>query len=833
MFRAAIILSQQYNITIDGQFIGWQLEETNGNIINALSKSCQAVSRSNIVGIVGPGLSREAHLIADFGKTIGIPVISPSVTDPDLSDHNAYPNFYRIVPSDNSRALAIVKLFHLFNWTSCILIYQNDAFGSGAAKRMDEAFNNNNLIIEKFIIFDINILRIRGDLKTYLTNSATRIVIVWVQSNYVSIVLKTALQADVLGPLFTWILSSSISLDSFNKTYHDKLLGLFSIEPVTASIVNASINTTLLKAAYKIWKQYEPESFPRKAKVNSYSLFAFDATWSLILSLEKLYSTITNNSSSCLSFVGSSYCFDRRFVHSNLLLNALSTIDFLGVSGPIKFIVNVTDRINGSYYYVQNVQHSSNGLSLVPVLQYSDSSDWTMFQGTSVIIWPYNSLIAPSGRATLKGVHLRIGVIESAPFTIQRNVISKSEAKKEQLIGYVPDLIKLLENRIGFISDIQIVPSNVRYNDLIQAVENGTYDIVIGDVTVTATRRQSVDFSDAIFDNSLSIIMRKSPDIHIDLLSFLNTFSTTLWLLVLGSFIYAGLLICLVERNHNAALKDRPILSQLGMSIWYSFGNIIGYGADFHVSTSAGRLVTAGLYMLCLILVATFTANLTSDLTISKTKGIVSGIDDIKKGIIPLNRIGIRDGTASEDYFLREISANSRSFYSVQTQNELYDRLLDGTIDAVLFDTSTAEYSINNIYCNLTLIGDGFNKGVFGIVTPKEWLYGKDLDVNILLLRESGELEMLRKKWFQTNHCPHSYETSTSKTVDSMRGLFLVFAITTFLSLLLFIWSNRSIFKIYLSERMETKRQTSATLQCIPLACYLQCAFEILNKIKS
>ncbi|CAF4833478.1 unnamed protein product, partial [Rotaria sp. Silwood1] len=256
------------------------------------------------------------------------------------------------------------------------------------------------------------------------------------------------------------------------------------------------------------------------------------------------------------------------------------------------------------------------------------------------------------------------------------------------------------------------------------------------------------------------------------------------------------------------ALKDRPILSQLGMSIWYSFGNIVGYGVDFHVSTSAGRLVTAGLYMLCLILVATFTANLTSDLTISKTK-------------------------ASEDYFLREISANSRSFYSVQTQNELYDRLLDGTIDAVLFDTSTAEYSINNIYCNLTLIGDGFNKGVFGIVTPKEWLYGKDLDVNILLLRESGELEMLRKKWFQTNHCPHSYETSTSKTVDSMRGLFLVFAITTFLSLLLFIWSNRSIFKIYLSERVETKRQTSATLQCIPLACYLQCAFEILNKIKS
>ncbi|CAF1278597.1 unnamed protein product [Rotaria magnacalcarata] len=252
----------------------------------------------------------------------------------------------------------------------------------------------------------------------------------------------------------------------------------------------------------------------------------------------------------------------------------------------------------------------------------------------------------------------------------------------------MPDLIKLLENRIGFISDIQIVPSNGRYSDLIQAIENDTYDIVIGDVTVTATRRQSVDFSNAIFDNCLRIVMRQTPDIHVDLLSFLNTFSINLWLLVLGTFIYAG------------------------------------------------------LYILCLILIATFTANLTSDLTITKSKA----------------------------------------------------------------DTGTAEYSTNNIYCNLTLIGDDFDKGAFGIVTPKEWIYAKDLDVNILLLRESGELEELREEWFQVKNCPPSYETSTSKHVDSMLGLFLVFAIITFLALLLFIWSNRPSYKNYLYKVLDKKK---------------------------
>ncbi|CAF4044776.1 unnamed protein product, partial [Didymodactylos carnosus] len=82
------------------------------------------------------------------------------------------------------------------------------------------------------------------------------------------------------------------------------------------------------------------------------------------------------------------------------------------------------------------------------------------------------------------------------------------------------------------------------------------------------------------------------------------------------------------------------------MSVWFSVGTILGYGADFHVATAAGRLFTVGLYMLSLILVATYTANLASDLTISKSQSVISGIDDIRKGKIPFGRIGIVVGSA-------------------------------------------------------------------------------------------------------------------------------------------------------------------------------------------
>ncbi|CAF3529326.1 unnamed protein product [Rotaria sp. Silwood1] len=114
-------------------------------------------------------------------------------------------------------------------------------------------------------------------LKKKLIHSESRIVILWVQSNYIPLILEDALKFDLVGPEFIWILSSSISLDSFNKKYHENLIGLLTIEPVATITLNAPLNTALLNAAYDIWQKYESESFPGSSKVHSFALFAFDA----------------------------------------------------------------------------------------------------------------------------------------------------------------------------------------------------------------------------------------------------------------------------------------------------------------------------------------------------------------------------------------------------------------------------------------------------------------------------------------------------------------------------------------------------------------------------
>ena len=154
-----------------------------------------------------------------------------------------------------------------------------------------------------------------------------------------------------------------------------------------------------------------------------------------------------------------------------------------------------------------------------------------------------------------------------------------------------------------------------------------------------------------------------------------------------------------------------------------AFGFLIGYTTTIPVRTHAGHSIKVGLHILGVVLLASYTANLASELTTSKSRNVISGIDDLKNGKVPFNRIGIRVGSASEAFYLREISGGSRNYYKLKSRQETYDSLLNNIIDVSFLDNGLAEYVTNNVYCNLTVIGESFDKGGFGIITPKQWLY--------------------------------------------------------------------------------------------------------------
>jgi polar amino acid transport system substrate-binding protein len=271
-------------------------------------------------------------------------------------------------------------------------------------------------------------------------------------------------------------------------------------------------------------------------------------------------------------------------------------------------------------------------------------------------------------------------------------------------------------------------------------------------------------------------------------------------MVILAAMLGTSVLIFLVERHENEALRGRSPVSMGAMSVWYSLGNIMGYGADFHVTTISGRLLTVALYILSLVLVASYTANLASNLTISKTKNIINGIDDLKQGKVPLSRVGIRPNTTEKAYFLREISGESRSYYPLKSREEIFARLLAGDIDASFIDGPTGEYMTNTVYCNLTLVGPEFNARRFGIVAPKNWLYLEDFDMNVLALRELGHPNTLKKRRFESNVCQDAEDTPNAMSVESMAGLFLTVGVIVVVALLVLVWTKSRAIKSYVQQ---------------------------------
>ena len=805
MFKAAVSLANWYNITIGGHSIGWRSIQTGGDPMRALKNSCLMVSSSNIVGIVGPGLSREANIMAPFAETLGIPLISYGATDPDLSDRNVYPAFLRTIPSDDAAVMAIVQLFQKYNWTSCVLIYQNDAFGSGGARLIADAFYQNSFTVTDEIIFDITKRTVRDDLKNLLLSSSSRIVLVWAQTIYTELLLHSALRNDVLGPQFTWILSSNIRLDGFDVASYNQLIGLLTVKAAVGGAVNAAFNDTLLSAAYELWKQYEPESFPGPDNVDYYALFAFDAAWLLIETLHEFCPTINHASSPCISLVNTSVCFDRQLLNSTFLFDIIHNHAFLGVSGWVEFSSNKTDRINGTYYIAQNVQQPSKNLKYFPVAAWSAENGWFSYALTSAIVWPGSTLTPPKGYAEVSGTVLRIAVVEAEPYTLITNVTNELGQTTTKLVGYMPDLIELLRSQMRFIPNITLVSLNQSYNELIDGLLDDQYDVVVADITITAARREKVAFSSSIFDNSLRVIVRDSPGTNVNLLSYLKPFSWKLWLAFLFTTIYAGFLICIFERSGHEMLQNRSICSVIALSMWYSIGTMLGYGADYDVKTAPGRLLTVGLYILCLVLVAAYTANLASDLTISKTNYLISGIDDIKNGKVASNRIGIRVDSSIEEYYLREISNNAHDFFPLYSGLDMYNDLLNDIIDVSIMDAGVVEYATSSIYCNLTLVGTDFDRSAFGIAFRKKWQYAQQLDVSLLLVRESGALDNLKSKWFQSGRCGASSVVPTAMTIESMAGLFLTFGIISILAVLLFLWRKTFFLKDHLLPLMRSK----------------------------
>ncbi|CAI5516262.1 unnamed protein product [Closterium sp. Naga37s-1] len=106
------------------------------------------------------------------------------------------------------------------------------------------------------------------------------------------------------------------------------------------------------------------------------------------------------------------------------------------------------------------------------------------------------------------------------------------------------------------------------YEDLIRRVANKEYDGAVGDITVTADRAQTVDFTQPFMESGLGLVVPVLQGDPANPWAFLYPFTGSMWALMIASIVFTAAVIWYLEHNQNLDFGGGPYHHQLTTSLW-------------------------------------------------------------------------------------------------------------------------------------------------------------------------------------------------------------------------------------------------------------------------
>jgi ABC-type amino acid transport substrate-binding protein len=182
--------------------------------------------------------------------------------------------------------------------------------------------------------------------------------------------------------------------------------------------------------------------------------------------------------------------------------------------------------------------------------------------------------------------------------------------------------------------------------DLVAGVAAGRYAVGIGALSVTPDREGLVDFTHPFFSTGLGMAVHRRGSV----VEALHQMPWRAIALALGSLLgltmLAGALVWLAERRINPDQFGGPHHHGIGAGLWWAAVTLttVGYG-DKAPRSVVGRTVAIIWMLTSLILTASFTATITSALTVNTLNSAVKGPADL-----PRLHVGAVAGTSSIEY---------------------------------------------------------------------------------------------------------------------------------------------------------------------------------------
>ncbi|XP_027340391.1 glutamate receptor 3.7-like isoform X2 [Abrus precatorius] len=713
------------------------------------------VLEKGVAAIIGPQSSTVAHTVSQIVDALQVPLISYAATDPTLSSLQ-FPFFFRTTQSDLEQMTAMADLIDYNGWKEVIAVYLDDDYGRNGISALIDQLDKRRLKISHKLPLSI---QFDLDKITSLLNQSKlfgpRVYVVHVNPDprlrIFSIAHKLQMMADNYVWLVTdWLATTLESLSPVNQTTFDVLQGVVGL------------------------RQHISDSRKKRAFVSRWIKMKKEGTG---IQLDKL----------------------KVFVGGSDLVNILLRSNFTGVSGQLQFNSNRNivsggyDVININQMAITRVGYWSNysGFSVVPpkVLTEKEHNKFSQDQKLGNINWPGGKTERPRGWVIADNTKpLRIGVPKRASFV---EFVTELQGSN-QIQGYCIDVFKkalaFIPYEVPYVfKSVGNGKENPNYDALVQMIAENVLDAAVGDIAIVTNRTMIVDFSQPFASSNL-VIVAAINNAKTDSWVFLKPFTADMWCVTAASFLMIGVVIWILEHRINDDFRGPP-KRQLVTMLMFSLSTLFKTNQEKTVSSLSKMVMIVWLFLL-MVITASYTASLTSILTVEQLSSPITGIDSLIASNWP---IGYQVGSFAYSYLIdnlyvqrsRLVSLGSPEEYAIALQKGPHG----GGVAAIIDELPYVELFLSK-ETDFGIIGQPFARGSWGFAFQRDSPLAFDMSTAILKLSENGELRKIHHKWFCKMGCPEERKSNSKPDqlhLVSFWGLYLSCGIVSLVAMVVFL----------------------------------------------
>nr|GEV93323.1 glutamate receptor 3.2-like [Tanacetum cinerariifolium] len=713
------------------------------------------------VAVIGPQSSELVEVLSHVASELHFPVLSFTGLDPSLSPFQ-YPYFLQTAPNDLYQMKAFAATVSYFGYREVTAIFTDtDQFRNGINVFGNELTTKRcRLSVKAPLPVESELTReIIKDRLTKVMSMESRVILVHTYFNTGLMIFEIAKSLGMMKRGYVWIATAwlSVILDStaIPPKNADTLHGVLTLRPHTPDSYKK-------KAFARRWKNLSNKSIG----LNPYGLYAYDTVWIIAHAIDKFLKEggqISYSSDSRLSningtrglFLKTLSIFDGG---KQMLSNILHT-NMTGLTGPLSF--NPDRSLRNPSFDVINVLHAKgqlvgywsnySGLSVqTPKSSFNviPSNISSSNQRLGSVVWPGNTKEKPRGwEFSNNGIRLRIGVPLRAGF--EETIMQVNGTK--QIAGFSIDVflaaIKLLPYPLPYEFILfGIGHNNPSYPDLVNKVSSKELDAAVGDILIVSNRTKTVDFTQPYIESGLVVVVNIKKA-HSCYWAYWRPFSPSLWGVTALFFHFVGALVWLLERRHNDVFRGPP-RKQVVTVMWFTFSTMFSVHRENIVST-LGRMVVCIWLFVVLIVTSSYTASLTSILTVQQLQTPITGIESLITGN---ELIGFVAGTYTETYLVKELNIPRSRLVSLGSSHEYAEKLLSRTVAAVVDQRAYVNLFLSK-HCSFQVVGQEFTKSGMGFAFPRDSPLAVDMSTAILKLTEIGELQKIQDHWLNKKAC--------------------------------------------------------------------------------